>query len=251
MHSIAIVAAAVLPGPALADVITIRSNEWCPYNCETGSEQPGYMVEVLTEAFAYSGHSIRYENRPRNRALRESRMGMFDGLIGAAPQGVARYVIPATPLARVQPVIAVRAASGFSYQGVESFDGILVSAEHGYNFTGEIDRYLTRHANDLRRIDLVFQSNAGALGLRKLLAGRIDALLGHQAVLSYLAGRQGVSEQIRLIAVGAPVEVYVAFSPAARNSRRYAALFDIGMSQLARSGRLDALRRKYGLEQEP
>ncbi|WP_409996957.1 substrate-binding periplasmic protein [Leisingera daeponensis] len=178
-------------------------------------------------------------------------MGMFDALVGAVPQGVARYVIPATPLAKVQPVIAVRAASDFSYQGVESFEGILVSAQHGYNFTDEIDEYLVRHANDLRRVDIVFQSNAGALGLQKLIAGRIDALLGHKAVLNYLASRQGVSEQIRLIEVGAPVEVYVAFSPAARHSQRYAALFDIGMSHLMRSGRLEALRRKYGLEREP
>jgi len=247
----AILAVAVLALPARADVITIRSNEWCPYNCETGSEQPGYMVEVLREAFAFSGHAIHYENRPRNRALRESRMGMFDALVGAVPQGVARYIIPGTPLAKVQPAIAVRAASDFSFRGVESFDGILISAVHGYNFTDEIDQYLARNANDLRRIDLVFQSNAGSLGLKKLVVGRIDALLGHKAVLNDLARQQGVADQIRLIEVGAPVEVFVAFSPAARNSHRYAALFDIGMAHLARSGRLAALRRKYGLEQEP
>lgn len=244
------VVAGATPPARAADIIRVASNEWCPYNCGPADDRPGYMVDVLTEAFAAVGHRIAYETRPRNRALREARMGFLDAVVGAVPRGVERYVIPQTPLATVQPVLALRAQSRYRYDGPASLAPLLVGAVKGYNYTAEIDAYLAQAADDMTRTDLVFQHDAETLGLRKLTIGRIDAFLGYEAVLAYLAERLALSDRLRLVPVGEPTHLYIAFSPASADSPRYAALFDEGMRILADSGRLAVLRAKYGLSEE-
>lgn len=48
-------------GAVQADVVTLRADQWCPYNCVPGSDRPGYMIEIAREVFGRAGHQIDYQ----------------------------------------------------------------------------------------------------------------------------------------------------------------------------------------------
>ena len=58
--AISVLAVSLLCSAAKADVIDLRADEWCPFNCEAGSENPGFMVEIAREALALYGHDVGY-----------------------------------------------------------------------------------------------------------------------------------------------------------------------------------------------
>ena len=45
--------ALLVPMAANAETINIVSDEWCPYNCEPGSDRPGFGIEIAMEAYAH------------------------------------------------------------------------------------------------------------------------------------------------------------------------------------------------------
>jgi hypothetical protein len=47
-----------------SNVITVVTDDWCPYSCTPGSEYPGYMIEVAAEIFKKAGYQIKYEYIP-------------------------------------------------------------------------------------------------------------------------------------------------------------------------------------------
>lgn len=63
LPSLALLLAVVLQC-ARAETITIVADPWCPYNCEPGSDEPGFMVEIARRVFAEAGIEVRYETVP-------------------------------------------------------------------------------------------------------------------------------------------------------------------------------------------
>jgi len=66
-----------------ADVVTLRADEWCPYNCAPGSHQPGFAIEIAQRAFEPIGATVDYQTMTWSRALVEVRRGVYDGAVAA------------------------------------------------------------------------------------------------------------------------------------------------------------------------
>ena len=104
----ALVLLSVLLAPAArADVITLRADEWCPYNCAENSDRPGYAVEIAREVFGRAGHSVEYRTMAWSRALQECRKGLVTGVVGAAHTEVPDFIFPQEPVAVADITFAV------------------------------------------------------------------------------------------------------------------------------------------------
>ena len=68
-----------------AKEVIIAADVWCPYNCEPGSDKPGYLVEIVRESFKLfgNGEKIIYKKVPWTRAMLEAQKGNLSGIIGA------------------------------------------------------------------------------------------------------------------------------------------------------------------------
>ena len=55
-----------------ADVITLRADEWCPYNCQPKSQNPGFIIEIAETVFKKAGHTIDYQVMPWARPRSET-----------------------------------------------------------------------------------------------------------------------------------------------------------------------------------
>lgn len=70
-----ILALLVAASSARADTISIRADEWLPYNGATSRNPAGYMIEMADAIAKANGHTIDYRTMPWKDALEATRKG--------------------------------------------------------------------------------------------------------------------------------------------------------------------------------
>ncbi len=85
--------------------------------------------------------------------------------------------------------------------------------------------------------------------IKMLLSGRIDAVIATEPVFWYFANRMDIKDQIKVSGVAVkPEKAYIAFSPVIPQSKEYAKILSNGVAKLRKSGELEQILIKYGLE---
>jgi polar amino acid transport system substrate-binding protein len=235
----------LLVGPVSADTISLRADEWYPFNGQPGGERPGFMIEIAREVLGKAGHSIDYALMPWERALDSVRKGEHDCVVGASPGDAPDFVFPEEPMGMDASVFFVKKGNPWRYSGVESLPSIRLGVIAGYAYGDVLDAYIERGGAAVQPV-----SGAAALeqNLRKLQAGRLDAVVESAAVLAGKAHELGLDGAFE--PAGSPDEpepVYVACSPAKPAAREYARLLTEGMRALRASGALATILSRYGV----
>lgn len=241
---------AALPATAaVADTITLRADDWCPYTCAPNGGKPGYLIEVAREVFGKAGHTVNYEFLPWSRALLEVRNGDVAGAAGAGRGDLPEGVFHKVNLGRNANALALRDGFAFTYGGVASLEALRLGVVANYSYdSGELDAYIKLHGDTgTGRIEAVTGTEAQSSNIRKLLAGRIDAVLENESVLRLAISEMQPKPALRLVPVGNPDEIYIVFSPKNPKSQGYADLLDAGIAELRANGRLAAILTSYGL----
>jgi len=244
----ACIAGLTLAGNALAATVTLVADQWCPYNCEPGSERPGFMVEIAKRVLARGGHTVEYKTLPWARAVLETRRGDHDGVIAASRDGSAKdFVFPDLPVANSVNVFLVRHGDPWRYTGPDSLAAVSIGVVLNYSYEHAFDAYLAAHRNDPTRVQTEPGDGALARNLRKLATGKIGTLVENQAVLEYQLAQNGERERFEFAGVLTERASYIAFSPAKPSSGEYARLLSDGIAALRKSGELERILAKYSL----
>ncbi|HLO77134.1 MAG TPA: transporter substrate-binding domain-containing protein [Magnetospirillum sp.] len=244
----ALVAGAALAAPAAqADVITLRADEWCPYNCAEGSDKPGYGIEIAKEIFAKAGHTVEYKTMAWARALEEARKGTVMAVIGADKVEAADFVFPDQSVAVIDNTFVVKKGGAWKYMGVASLEKIKLAGIQGYSYSGEIGDYVNANSKNPARFDMVGGDNALEMNLKKLVAGRVDATVDAKPVLAYKLAQMGLADKVEFAGSVDPSDIYIAFSPANPKSKEYAQILGKGIADMRASGRLKQILDRYGV----
>lgn len=233
---------------AQADTLTIVADEWCPYNCEPGSDKPGFMIEIAQKVLGEAGHSIEYSNMPWSRAIEESRRGKFSAIVGAARDDAPDFIYPSEPLGISGSVFAVKKGASWKYAGIDSLASASVGVIQDYSYSEDFDAYSEANAKDSKKIQIATGESALSTNIRKLEAGRIDALLEDKAVLEYQLAQENKMGSFDYAGGLEEAEVFIAFSPANPASKEYARLLGEGVARLRASGELAEILARYGLK---
>jgi polar amino acid transport system substrate-binding protein len=233
--------------PAAADTVTIRVGSWCPYVCEPGSERPGYLIEIARRVFGENGHAIDHRELPLPRAIALVRDGSYDA-VASIGRDDAPDLVFSQPMGLHVTGLALRRGSGFRFEGVRSLETLRLGSSIGAASWGAgLDAYIAANRDDPERIDLTGGERTYEVQIRKLLAGRIDAIANNTIVLAWLAREMGVANRIEIVEIARNDDVYFAFAPGAPRSADYARLLDEGVARLRASGELAAIMARYGL----
>ncbi|KUP94282.1 substrate-binding periplasmic protein [Tritonibacter horizontis] len=239
-------AGVVLATAASAETVSIRADNWCPYNCEPGSEQPGYMIEVLQQALEPHGYSIDYQNMNWVRSLAQAEAGEITGVVGASEEEVPGFRL--SPILGVWDLaIAVRKGEAIDMSTAAPFEGRTVGAIRGYEYGGAITEYIEAHEGDTSVVQLVGGDAPLESNLKKLAAGRVDMVPDDAAVLRYTIANLGLSDEFVLISVDEPSPLYAAFSPNVDMSGDLAAHVEAAVADMRADGRLASIMERYGL----
>jgi len=224
--------------------LLLMADEWCPYNCEPGSEKPGYMVEMAREILAPHGFVVEYRTTAWARAVADTETGRIDGAIGAAP-GEGTMTFPSVPWGMSENKLLVRRGTPLEYRGPASLPG-RIGVIRDYSYGDEMDAWLAS-AEAAGRVDVSSGAEALASNIRKLDLGRLDVVIDDGAVLLHRISELGWRDRFDIVPTGKPVPLFIALAPGRPETPRLARLLDEGVAEMRRTGRLDEILARYGL----
>lgn len=251
--------AALLVGVLLAasaahakqETITVLADAWCPYTCDPKSEHPGLMVEIATKAFAKHGITVEYDLHPWERAIEETRRGEHQAIMGAAKTDAPDFIYPSVPQGWVRNAFYVKKGNPWRFTGMESLADISLGATMGYSYTEVMDAYIAQNKSNMRYVQQLAGDDVLHTHIRKLLMGRIGAVIESQYVMRYHLQQNNLSDKIEdagtLSSDASTEQVFMAFSPNNPDSKRYAAILSKEMEALRASGALKKILDGYNV----
>lgn len=238
----------VLPLAAAAETITLAADPWCPYTCEPGTDKPGFMVEIARTVLGKAGHSVVYKSVNWTRAIKDAREGKYSGIMGAYTEDAPDFVFPETDQGKSKNSLFVKKENPWKYTGIDSLKQVKIGIVKDYGYGEPLDGYF-KSAKGSDLVQGVGGDDALVKNIKKMMAGRIDALVEDPNVFTLTAADMGVSDQITTAGdVTQALSVYIAFSPKDPKSKEYAKIITDGMAELRQSGELEKILARYGLK---
>lgn len=243
----AIAMALVVSGhTATADIIELRADHWCPFNCDPGSDRPGFMVEIASEALALFGHEVNYETMNWARSLEYVQTGRINGVIGT-DRDESPDLVFGPPIGTYQEAVAFRTGETIQVDTIEALEGLHVGCIKGYDYNGVINDYIEQNSGKNGLVQVLSGDNALEQNLRKLLARRVDLVPEERSVLVFTMLSMSISSDIEVALGPEPTDLFIAFSPSLATSETYAAQLKEGVARLQVSGRVAEIMAQYGL----
>ena len=230
-----------------AEPITLAADEWCPYNCDPSSAEPGYMIEIVKEVFKGKGHEIQYSIMPWARAIEESRAGRQTGIIGAFKSDAPDFIFPDRDFGDSGSIFYVKKGSTWNYSDIASLEKVSIAVIQDYSYNDDVDPYIAKHKDDSGRVQIGTGDNALEKNVNKLLSGRVSAVLEDSHVMDHFLKKSALVNQVSRAGGINPEKVYIAFSPVNSRSKEYAHMLSEGINALEKSGKLKEILAKYGL----
>lgn len=235
----------------VADEITIVADEWAPYNGEPDSSEQGYGIEIAKHIFKVAGHTVIYKVIPWSRAIKSTRYGKYNAIIGTTKNEVPDFIFPEEEFGISANSFFVKKGGpweAWEFKGVESLLTVKIGLIKDYSYGVILDNFFKTNKNI---IEYIHGEDPLLLNIKKLLIGRFDVIIEDANVFLQKAMQMGVSNQIIKAKSKKDTEdnrIYIAFAPKNTKSKEYAEIFTRGIKNLRISGELGKIIAKYGLE---
>jgi polar amino acid transport system substrate-binding protein len=120
-----------------AEEITLAADVWCPYNCQPGTEKPGYMIEIAQRVLGSAGYTVSYVAVPWARTIHGARNGHYDGIIAAGREETPDFVFPEASFGIARHTFFAQPNSSWQYAGITDLNQI-TSGIRKMRETGEL-----------------------------------------------------------------------------------------------------------------
>lgn len=234
-------------GMVVDSLLRLATLEYPPYIINTAQGAQGLTVDIVSTAFSRMGQAIKIEFYPITRGQAMLQKGMVDGFfsIKKTPEREKNMLFSQKALMKQDFVFFVRKDSHWHFNGdFDSLSGASIGVVNTTSYGNHFDS--AAQAGWFRRLD---PATSHIMNFRKLLAGRVDAVICSRLVgLYYLKALKGLSE---VEVSGPPVETtvsYLVFTP----QKGYMALsrqFDQALESMEQDGTLNHLIGAYKLPQ--
>jgi polar amino acid transport system substrate-binding protein len=231
------------------EVLTIHSDSWMPFNGDPAEKNRGYIIDLVTEIFNAEGIRIEYTVTPWARSLILCREGQINAVVGAAAVDVPGFVLPEEALDFTYEAFFKLKDNPWFFSGdIHSLESEKLGYIIDYATREDVLAYFEKHQKS-DKVQLVGGTNPLILNIKKLIHGRVSVILENSNVVNFHLHTMNLADQIVFAGnlYKEPVNMYIAFSPKHPKSKAYAAMFDKGFRKLKTSGRVNEIRKKYGM----
>lgn len=211
--------------------LRLAQDPWPPYVDDKLAEG-GLAVRIVREVLRRAGYRMTLELVPWARALRGATMGTYDGFAAAwVSDARRRDFLFSTPYLR-SDIRYVRRLGTFTPADPT---GLTVAAVRGYAYGGPVDRagHFTKALVPSVEV-----------GLRLLMAARVDLLIGDERVVTHLLRTRFADRLGAVEFVGAAIRgrrLHFAVSRARPDAAAIVADFNTALAAMAVDGSLAAL----------
>lgn len=240
-----VLAVFLFTGIAVADEIILGSDPWPPFTDEAG-DNPGYMVEVAEKIFTQKGHTVVYKVMAWSRAVKITRAGKMNGIIGAAVGDAEDFVFPENELGKLENYMFVLKNSTWTFENIDSLKTVKIGVILDYDYGATFMEYMKANQGS-GKIDIMGGDDPLKKNILKLKAKRIDVLIEAKPVFEYTVEAMGMADLFKSAGSDGEADpIYVAFSPKHPKSKEYAKILSDGIEQMRQSGELATILAKYG-----
>ncbi len=234
--------------PSYAETLTIGTGEWCPYICDPNIHNglKGYLTDIASTVFQKAGYKTEFKKLPLERAFIMCRKGKIDVVLALYKEDAPDLIFPETEQGISTMIFLTRRGNPWKYTGPESLNQIKklgLVKDYAYPL---IEPFIKAHPE---KIIMVKDKDAVQQRLKLMLKDRIDVVMGNRDVLRYTIRKMKLTEQFTEAGgIKGMTLLYNAFSPAIPESKKYAEILVNGTEELRKSGELDKIMNKYGLQ---
>lgn len=245
MRLILLVVALLFQAGVQADTWTVRADSWCPYNCEPGSVNPGYMIDVINQAAAATGNKVEYKTVPWSRALAEARSGAITAVVGMAT-GDSEGLIRSDKMGIDSTCFFVNDGDSFKYTGPQDMAKLKsVGSAQDYGYP---DVFTEWQKSNPKKVQSLAGDNIIAMNIKKLKRNRIQAFLENATVIGY--ARRSNTDLKGIVNAGCLNEedLFVGYSQKSPVAPAMQKAVNAKLAELKKSGALAKILMKYGVD---
>jgi polar amino acid transport system substrate-binding protein len=235
------------PGQAWAERLVLASDYWCPFICdESEVGQAGISIDIARQIFNAAGYEVEFVAVNWKRAVQETRHGQFNGLVDAARVDAPDFIFPSQSLYSQSSCLFAGRASKWLYHDLKSLEHVRLGAIGGYHYTDELDAYIRQNAQS-GQVSFIHGDHALARNVQRVERGMIDVLVEDSHVMEWYF-TYSTSSTLRLVGcMDQKTALYIAFSPARRDSEKLAEILSEGIIRLRENGELEKIYAQYGI----
>lgn len=238
------------PTDGAAETITIRADEWLPYNGPSTLKPAGYMIDLAMRIAKDNGHTIDYRHLPWDDALEAVRKGEFDCVVGANAEEAEGMVLPGLSWGASQNVAYTLEGSKLAIDSIEAIKARRLIYIPGYSYGEDLDPWIEQNAGNAAVVVPVTSGGRAAMSaISKLVAKLGDVFVEDRNVIAHTLKQLDMVGRLKpqVVVDEEPTPIFIACSKANLRGARFAGMFEEGTRQLRASGELAKMLQPYGL----
>ncbi len=151
--------------------IILASGEWAPFVSENLLHE-GIVSRIVRESFESEGYEVKFEYRPWNRSIEETKNGKWHGTLPwLKNEERENYFYFSEPIAYQQYVVFYHNNQIFTWDNISDFQGFTVGVVDGYSYGTEFD-------DAIKEGQIAVETTTNdSQNFQKLLAERLDLVL--------------------------------------------------------------------------
>ncbi|NQZ06969.1 MAG: transporter substrate-binding domain-containing protein [Algicola sp.] len=116
------------------ELIKVAAIDWCPQICPKSTENPGYLVQLISDLFAKSGFTLKFEIMSWSDAINSVEAGHSDILLSPSKDEAPGLVYHRDPLAIQTHCFWKLADSDWKFKDITSLknNSIVIYRDHSY-----------------------------------------------------------------------------------------------------------------------
>jgi len=233
-----------------AEELTVRSDSWLPFNGDPNDSGKGYIIDVMRAIFEPQGITIDYKLMPWNRSVIAVENGEINAVVGAYAEDVKGFILPKEAVDYSSEAFFKLVGNPWEFNGINSLESQSLGYMLDYATNPELITYFEKTQGSTK-VQLIGGDNPLETNIKKLLAGRVTLILDNYSVVKYKLKEMNIGSDKIVFAGYFDKEkrpMYVAFSPKHANSKKYAEIFDKGFRELKANGKVNEIRKSYGMD---
>lgn len=228
-------------------VVHLVSDCWKPYICGEREGEEGIAVDIARQIFTKAGYQFKFSKLPWNRAVLETRKGLYNGIVCATKGDAPDFIYPEEHVTVQKTCFFVRKESEWQYSSLASLDQVVLGTIDGYHYSKELDSYIEEEKEG-DKLQAVFGEQPLKQNVLKLKGKRISAFIEDPAVVQHYIAEKNEQELKSAGCVEDQVKLYIPFSPELPESHLYAELLSKGIREMHVSGEIAEIYEGYGVE---
>lgn len=199
----------------------------------------GFFAEIVQAAFKETGHDLKIEFVPWNRALELSENGYYDGVIGAlySDERSKKYLFSDT-VYKMGLSIFVNKNNKFTKKDLESKKNLKLGRVRGYYYPSE-ESFIKNHS--------IIESSTLENSLGALINNRLDYIIEANTVISHMLNQKFKNSKDKVVEVETLnyQEYKILISKKIKDKEEILNDFNFGLEKIKKNGVYSKILKKY------